>query len=371
MSELTSNNRVSAACREFEADLNAFVDGELDGLDADRVAKHVESCDGCHGFVDSLAQMARLHRTMDDELEAQERGGVDLPEELATKLEVGALWGDLTRRIVADLDQRLVPVLYQLGKALIAAGYETSPEYRNQVVYESRPGSISKLTQHGRQLLREREGLERTRARGELAERRVRERRSGASRQRGRLFPTRAAARGSAAFEAGRRCLEECLRLAPEHVGARIFHGVYLRKVGRLDLARKQFQAVLRNAERGAAGDGDALIASHQLARVYSEAHQFDRALEMERGNLERAQQLGHRMIQVAALANMMIYAVKLERFDDADRALERLVREFPDQLETVVAPAFQKARYFRMALLRNAEYLARLRSRYPALFAA
>lgn len=370
---------VPHACAEFEADLSMLADGELRGLDADRVARHVESCAGCRGLVENLSQLVDLHRSMDArESSAESPAEASELDAVLSGFDGSAMWSELAQRLVSDTEDRLVKVLYELGKALIAAGYETSPEYRNQVVYEKAPGSISSLTRKGRQLLREREGLDRNQDLGRTVDgaskvaagRRERERergRRGLGRGRGDLFSLQVRARGPVAFESGRRCLEECLRLSPEHAGARIFLGVYHRKVGRLDLARRQFQSVRRSAAQAS----DRLIASHQLARVYSEACQFARALEMEAQNLEAARELGHRMIQVASLANMMIYSVKLERFEEADQILERLVREFPDQLDNVVAPAFQKARYFRIALLKNAEFLERLRVRYPSLFAA
>jgi tetratricopeptide (TPR) repeat protein len=332
------------ACQDFEADLSAFVDGELSGLDASKVSDHIEACAGCQAFVHSLAGMTGLHRDV---------AASSMLDQIGDAAE---LWADLTQRLLNDNEVRLADVLYELGKALVAAGIRTSPEVRGVRLYREQPGSLQTLTRRGKLLVRENDDL--------LARSSVRK--AGRGRRKG-LFPAQQqTTRSSVAFEHGRRCLEESLRLDRNRHEARIYLAQYYRVMGRLDKSRQQIRTVLR----ADISERLALIALQQLGRVYSVAHQFSKAVEMEREVLEKAKQQEDEVVQVGALANLVIYLVKLGRWDEAEGAVAELVRDFPTHLEGIVAPAFGRARDFRRCLIQEKSFLDRMRSRYPMLFA-
>jgi len=334
------------ACGQFESDLSAFVDGELATLDAAQVSAHVEVCDACRAHVRALAELSRMNRA---------RGAAALVEKLGTK----GLWAGMVHRLMADNEARLVPVLYGLGKALIAAGLDSSAEVRGLRIYQKKPGSIRVLSRKGTALAREH---------GRIRARLLGWRRSGLNLRRGGLFPAHEEeTRGSAALDAGAVCLEQCLILSPGHHEARIYLAHYHRMTGRSDLARRQLMRVLRDPQ---AAVRTRLIANQQLSRIFSAGHQFLRALENERDVLAQARAAGDELLQVGALTNQVIYAVKCDRFDAAETALDELAGRFPDRLEALVVPAFQKARDFRRILTNRPDFLAKLRSRYPRIFA-
>lgn len=336
------------ACKAFEADLSAFVDGELSGLDAAKVSAHVEECRACRAFVDSLTGMTRMHQD------------ADAYDSLASFGGAAELWSDLAQRLLSDNQDRLGRVLYELGKALVAAGIRTTPGQRSLRLYRTRPGSLPTLVRKGKLLVRENEELQSQTPGRASSNRLLRPRRQ-------RLFPSSSATpRGSAAFECGRRCLEESLRLVPGKLEARIYLAQYYRVLGRYDRSRQQLRAVLRADPEGRLR----LITLQQLSKVYGAVHQFSRAAETEREVLERAREEKDVVFQVGALANLVIYCVKLGRWDEAEAFVADLVQSFPSHLETIVAPAFRRARDFRRCLIREENFLSRMRTCYPALFA-
>jgi len=350
MSEPTSIRdealRAGGACRRFESDLSAFVDGERTSLDGAEISRHVSECHGCRSFVNTLAGMSRLHLfgTLEG-VELQDLGSLDGAE----------LFGDFTRRLLNENQQKLAAVLYELGKALVATGLKSSGDLRGVQVFAKKPGSIRQLSHRGEALFREQRSI--------AAQQRSR--RGAVDGGRRDLFPASERVEPNEAFETGRACLEQCLRLDGERHEARIYLAKYFSIAGRYDRARQLLRAVLH-------GRADAKVkffALQQLARVYSATRQFERAVALEREVLLQAERDRNDLYQAAALTNLSIYCVKLGRLEEAETAIDRLANRFAEHLETVTVPAFRRAREFKQALLRHRSFLTRLRGRYPLLF--
>ena len=109
----------------------------------------------------------------------------------------------------------------------------------------------------------------------------------------------------------------------PKQYEARLFLAGYYRVMERLDRARQQLRMVLR------ADDAPRylkLLASHNLSRIYGEAHQFARAIEIEKEVLQEATRDRHELLQVGALANVAIYSVKIGRLEDAPFVIKKFV---------------------------------------------
>jgi tetratricopeptide (TPR) repeat protein len=346
--------RAQGACARFEADLSAFTDGEKTALDGEEIARHVESCEPCRAYVNALAGLSRLHL-----FGAAQQGDV-LPN--GTEL-----WSDLTRRLLEDNCARLSAVLYELGKALVASGLKTAANFRGVPFYGRKPGSIRHLSRRGQALFREHRSLaaRATRPGGEKLP---------AARA---SFPKSERFETAEAFEAGRACLEQSLRLDASRHEARIYLAKYFSLSGRLDRARQLLRTVLHAVDLPANGDPAAaarraelrFFALQQLARVHSMAHQFERAVEFEREGLAHAERTQNELYQAVILTNLSIYFVKLGRLDDAEATIDRLATRFGSQLETVTIPIYRRARDFKRALLRQRAFLSRLRARYPLLF--
>ncbi len=338
-----------SACEQLEADLSAFVDGELSKLDYERVAGHVESCGGCRAFVHSLAGMGALQRRREFDIDA---------ERFLAHLDSADIWKDLTVRLLTDARSRLAAVLYELGKALIVTGLNTSPTVTEVPILVKKPGSIPVLSRKGQRLAREYKNLRTEYAAGRQKEPEVRAR---------GLFPRNEAVRSTPAFESGRVCLEECLKLDPDRHEARIYLAHYFGTVGRFDRARQQVRILLRKSPPRKIR----IHAVHVLGRIYSAARQFVKASEMEQKVLEAATHDNDHLMQAGALTNLAVYAFKLGRFDEVEASLDRLVRDFSSRLEDMVLPVLRKSREIRLILQRNRAVLGRMRDRYPMLFAS
>ena len=64
-------------CREYIADLNAYIDGEMDPTLCEEIEKHIGECRNCRLMVDSLKMTVKLCREGKEE---------KLPDELENKL---------------------------------------------------------------------------------------------------------------------------------------------------------------------------------------------------------------------------------------------------------------------------------------------
>ncbi len=341
-----------SACQRFETDLSAYVDRELSALDSARVSDHVSTCEPCRSFVNSLAGMARMQRALQGENQAVTElfGSQD------------AMWGGLIQKLLTDTEGRLANVLYELGKSLMHVAHESTPtnpaESRAHHIYEKSPGNVRSLTKQGTRLSREY---------GELQAQGDKTRRSRRSFRKRGLFPSSTKPmRGVAALESGRNCLEQCLRLDPQRADARIFLAWYYRQMGRLDRALQQ----LRIVERSEASPKLKAFAMHHVARIYAQARQFGRAMEVERGVVAATDVVEDAALHSVALFNLFVYAVKLDRLEDAEKAIARWIKEFPDRLADAVT-AIARARELKRILAKNQPFLDRLRNRYPSLFAA
>lgn len=336
-----------SACEQFEAQLSSFVDGELDQLDHQRAAEHIEGCLHCRTFVNSLAGLADLNRQHQGDLEAQR---------FLAGLDSEAMFTGLTRKLLTDARSRLSGVLYELGKALISAGLRTSPHITEVPFFVKKPGSVATLKRKGERLAREYSSLRREYAKGE---------KSAPELKKSGLFPRNDAVRSSPAFESGRVCLEECLKLSPVCHEARIYLAHYFGTVGRFDKARQQIRTLMRQEPPRKMQ----IHGAHVLGRIYSAARQFVKACEMERKVLEAATKDEDLLMQAGSLTNLAVYAFKLGRYDEVESSLDRLVREFPSRLEDMVLPTLQRSREIRQILQKDRELLGRLRRRFPTVF--
>lgn len=58
------NMIVSASCSEFEAELNLYLDGELEPRACLRIERHLASCAGCRDLLEDLSTIVETARTL-------------------------------------------------------------------------------------------------------------------------------------------------------------------------------------------------------------------------------------------------------------------------------------------------------------------
>lgn len=109
----TWDQDITEVCESFQLDLSCLVDGELDQEAAHRAMLHLESCGDCKSFFDETRRCLGLHLDMAD------------PDRMLARfsLLVGSdSTGASQEARGIELVQRLVAILYQLGKAYVLAG---------------------------------------------------------------------------------------------------------------------------------------------------------------------------------------------------------------------------------------------------------
>ncbi|MDG1500718.1 MAG: zf-HC2 domain-containing protein [Planctomycetota bacterium] len=233
-------------CLDFQADLSALVDGELDDDAATRAIAHLEICAGCHDFLDDTRSMVATHRDIAN------------PDVLLTRF--SALTGKelMEQAESAQLVNRLATVFYQLGKAYVLAA--TNAQYRNDVFEPA-----------------VRVEFEKTRGRGfvdgVLASGRVASSEVDWTEARhmlnGRLTKI------ESSLEKGKRLLAEALAVDPEHEEARLYRAfVHSHEGHRMRAAedlRFVFDTAMDEANRG--------HAAMQLGKLYGAEGDHKRAL--------------------------------------------------------------------------------------------
>ncbi len=343
---MTTHNRPSPnePCYPFAADLSALVDGEVDETVARRLVVHLEICDPCRTFFQTMREMARCHRDVAtitvnafEQMLDEKDAAATFQSEASRKLAHRVMGKAAFRRFAA--------VLYRLAKAYLLISVDSS--YRTEVFRQ--PVAVDATAVHGRGLVR------RILARGEG-------RYAGYDWvEAGRLLE-RALGSDADLRERARVLLDEALRLRPNFAEARLYLGFHYKVAGDLVSAAREFQRVFetaRNAEnRGHAGA--------QLVTIHEEQGDFDAALVVIDRLLNR--RLPERDTRFYfTYFNLAVIRAHRGEFSLAADALATLGRRFPERIAEVRAKLANCAP-LREALRTRPEFRADVERRIPAL---
>lgn len=328
-------------CPPFATDLSALVDGEVDETVARRLVVHLEICDKCRDFFQTMRSMAQTHR----ELAGMAAGAEGPAPRRAPDRERAAR--DRVRRIVGRRAfRRFAAVLYRLGKAYLLITVDRN--YRTEVFRQ--PVAVDAESVRGREF------VDRILARGEG-------RFAGYNWiEAGRLLETSMES-DLDLRERARVLLEQALFLKPNFAEARLYLGFYFKLKGDLDSAEREFQRVFESAKtaenRGHAGT--------QLVTVLE-----------AKGNLEGAIGVIERMLArrlpeqdgrfYFTYFNLAVIRALRGEFALAADALASLARRFPDRLGEVRSKLAQ-SHPLRDALFQSPEFRIDVERRIPALF--
>ena len=205
-------------CLQIQVDLSAMLDGELDPASVRRVMVHSDVCGSCRELLDGIRNQVRLHRKL---ASVQHAGAA----------ESGASAGaDRLREQLTLNRRRLSRILYELGRCFVLMGL--SPDFSREVAKE--PVPVPDMAMRGRNLIDE------------------------VTRDEGAVGPEWVSAKElfdgqlrspDENLAKGQRLLTECLALDPAMLEARIYIGLVHYVRGQRSLSRKQFAAVLEQAE--------------------------------------------------------------------------------------------------------------------------
>ena len=339
----------SPLCHGLEADLNAFVDGELDVLDSGKVMEHLEGCARCREYVESLRRFAAFHRTSFD------------PETLAGSLDHKALFREITGELLQEKVERVAELFYQLGKAYLTRGFARrgrvgrgpgTRRVRHDMISPPRP--IDRTRMKANRIFREA---------GDLASAGGH---SGKAIKRARGFFRAVRTRGGDDLEIGRRFMEESLAIDPDRPEPRIFLGCYYYVGARkYEAAREQFRKVLLLPGLSEEQRAQALI---DLGLTYNIEYRYEEALacfrEVVKGGIIQRHPRFYRCMLFLAVTH-----AKLGEYEESVEGFHRTVREFPSHVDEIRKDLYGM-QSFQQVVSTVPRFRAALEHRVPVLFA-
>jgi tetratricopeptide (TPR) repeat protein len=344
------------ACKTLHADLNAFVDGELETADMARIAKHTQSCDGCADYLETLRKLSQLHRRSAELLDGME---ATIEDETLTPLDTSALVGRLLGQASDDEWTTLSRLFYELGKAYVLEGNRRLPRTQSRsVTVRKAPADIRRSEARARSRLAKIDRLDEAGA-GEG------DRRGELFRRRSRRLMAMSGSASSGALLKGRRFLEECLALDSSHDEARLYLGFALLVSGRADRARAEF----RRVNREAAEPTIQLMAMQWLGNLAVNTSRLDEAVRCYEEVVTSGAATNEPRL-FSSFLNLPVTLAKLGRWEEAVSHFSTLVQRFPERLAQV-REMLEGMGAFRRLLDENQPMQRTLHDRVPGLFAA
>jgi len=337
-------------CVDFELSIHEFVDGEISELDASGLVVHLELCDDCRSAVELLRKQVRVHQ------ESVEFG------QMADAFDKNAFLRRLHGTLVDTNIERLAGLFYELGKAYFVSGNDS----KMRLYLHKKAVSIERTRAEGRRIVKETAAIA-VKAADVRAERKAKslKRADDLLSGKNKLRSRPSARSGRTTMDNARRFLEECLILQPSHSAARIYLGMYLARVDRLDEAAAEYQKLLSDRDVSKEHRVHALL---NLSNVYGMRREYDRAVECFE-ELLQSDSLGSSSKFFHVTVSHAMFLAKLGHTDRCTEAFDRLVANYPDRVPEARA-ILDRARVFRQLLDERKPFRIELERRYPTLFA-
>lgn len=311
---VTSTDRGNDPCLQIQVDLSAMLDGELDAPSVRRVMVHSDVCPSCRGFLDSIRDQARLHRSI-HEIQSREPAHDLDPASPAARL----------RQQLTDNRRQLARILYELGRGFVLMGL--SPDFSREVARE--PVPVPDMAMRGRSFVDEMTRWARGAGQNESEWVTAKD-----LFEHGLRTPSENLAKGQ-------RLLSECLGLAPEHHKARIYLGLVHHVRGQRSLARRQFSQVI-------AGSDDVEMRGFALLNLGN--------VHIDEGDCEGAIQLLQQLVASGVVArqprfgmayfNLALACGLLGRFEDSHYWFGRLHEELPHKRLSVARELTRRSQF-------------------------
>lgn len=334
---MTTSERGTDPCLQIQVDLSAMLDGELDAASVRRVMVHSDVCPSCHGFLKGIREQVRMHREVEQMMQATADASAAHDGSAAARL----------RQQLTENRHQLGRILYELGRGFVLMGL--SPDFSREVAKE--PVPVPDMTMRGRSFLDE---LER------WAERQGQNVGEWVAAKdlfdQGLRTPAENLAKGQ-------RLLSECLALLPDLHEARIYLGLVHHVRGQRTLARRHFSQVIAVAQDPVMR-GFALL---NLGNVHIEEGDCEGAIELltelvESGVVHRQPRFG------MAYFNLALAFGLLGRFEESHAWFRRLHEELPHKRQAVARELTRRSQF--VYLLRShPEVEGQFAQSFPAWF--
>jgi len=339
-----------ASCVEFEADLSAFVDGELDTLDANKLMHHVDGCSRCQELIEQLGQMGRMHRACYSE------------EDILGALDGAEIFQNIASDLLHEKSGKIADLFYQIGKAYLLKGFArgreagASPDSIRHVLRpRTRPLAIETAKMKTGRIFREIEGLS---AQMPVPHKTLK--------RAGSFFRT-TRRRQDGCLELGRRFIEESLAIDPERAEPRLYLGAYFYAgMKKYQEAKEQFRKVLSLPNVSEVNRADALI---NLGALYTIEYQYAEAKacfqEVERSGVIKQYPRFYR-----CLIFLAVTCAKLGEFDEAMDVFGRIAASFPKRIDQIRCEIWDMHSFQNVVQMHDG-FRESLRNRIPVLFAS
>lgn len=347
------DKRKQSACTGLEAELNAFVDGELEVLKMEQVTNHLMECPGCQRFVDKIRDLAHLHRSAKNE------------NEVLSAFNSTAIYQSITSELISEKIPKIAELFYQIGKAYLAKGLQTKDYVLTKVTkvvnkinmeMSTPPVSIERGKLQTGRLLREIDDLAKSSGMT-----------GNQTHKKAQTFFHQTNKSKDDILELGRGFMEESLLIDPNKAEPTIYLGVYY-YLGIKDYENgiQQFKLALECED---ISEENKTIALMNLGSIYSILYKYDEAaasfeeIEMS-GVLNRHPRFYRCLVYLAAT-----YA-KLGEYNQSVTTFDKTVKSFPkhaDQIKTELG----KMDTFQQVIKKQPGFRRSLEERVPVLFAS
>ncbi len=329
------------ACEHFEAELNAFVDGELQALHLKRVVAHLDKCPACRSYVDQLRAFAQMHRDCSDS------------EALLKAIDAPGIFQNITAVLLSEKVDKLAGLFYQIGKAFILKG---ASERRKGIKTSplTQPKPIDQSKRSAKTLLKETGELSRLNSDYEKVLRKANSFFRKGSRDR------------TDRLEIGRRFLEESLGIDAKCSESRIYLGFSYMITRNYDLARDQFRKVL--AFPGVSEE-NRMIAFQNLGFLYVIEKRYEEAVDCFR-EIEKSGIIERQPKFYSILTSLAMTYAKVSDFEKSVEYFNKIVKQFPAKV-VEVRKELCAMETFQNLIRTERAFRDRLQRTVPVLFAS
>jgi Tfp pilus assembly protein PilF len=332
---------------DLEADLSAFVDGELAEIDAKRTMDHLDGCPHCQGFVEDLRQFAKMHKAcFDHEAILDVFDGVEIFQNISSDL--------LKEKI-----QKVAELFYEIGKAYTVKGFSMKsrrPRNTRSVRHHmrSRPVALAQAKQKTGSIFSEMKDLTNV---------------SGLSMKqldRAKTFFRAQRSVRDGYLEVGRKFLEESLSIDPDRAEPRIFLGCYYFVVHKNEQARDQFRKVLAMSGLSEENRTEALL---NMGQSLCTECRYTEAVECFKEVVSSGVIQKHPRYYFSLILLAITYA-KLGNYGKSITYFDRTVRNFPKHINEIRKKLWDMSSFQNVLQSQN-RFRQDLEHKIPALFAS
>lgn len=328
-------------CQHFEAELSAFVDGELQQLHMQRVMAHLDSCSACRSYVDQLRLFAQMHRDSYS------------TEEILKTVDGPGIFNNITASLLTEKVDKIAELFYQIGKAYVLKGAREKRKGLRTAPL-TRPKPITQSTQKAKSLLNETGELSKLNGDYDNVLKKA------------RFFFKKDNKAQADRLAIGRRFLEQSLVINTDKAEPRIYLGFSFMVTRRYEQAREQFRKV--NA-LPTVSEENRMIALQNLGFLFVIEKKYNDAVACFR-EIEKSGIITKQPKFFTVLTSLAMSYAKVGNYEKSIEYFKKIVNDFPAKV-VEVRKELHSMETFQKLIRTQQVFRETLEKRLPALFAS